>query len=57
MLVFGESGGLYGGATIKGGSVADDDKANQNYYGQFYSIKDILSLQRHLPLAPAAEVR
>jgi lipid-binding SYLF domain-containing protein len=41
-LVFGESKGLYGGATIKGGSVAADDKANQKYYGQFYSIKDIL---------------
>jgi len=42
MLMFGESKGLYGGATIKGGSVAADDKANQKYYGQFYSIKDIL---------------
>ena len=42
VLVFGEAKGLYGGATIKGGSVAADDKANETYYGQFYSIKDIL---------------
>jgi SH3 domain-containing YSC84-like protein 1 len=42
MLVFGESKGLYGGATIKGGSIAANDKANEKYYGQFYSIKDIL---------------
>jgi lipid-binding SYLF domain-containing protein len=42
ILVFGESKGLYGGATIKGGAIAADDKANQRYYGQFYSIKDIL---------------
>ena len=42
VLVFGESKGLYGGATVKGGSVSADDKANQDYYGQFYSIKDIL---------------
>jgi SH3 domain-containing YSC84-like protein 1 len=42
VLVFGDSKGLYGGATIKGGSVSANDKANQTYYGQFYSIKDIL---------------
>jgi lipid-binding SYLF domain-containing protein len=42
VLVFGESKGLYGGAVVKGGSVSANDKANQNYYGQFYSIKDIL---------------
>jgi lipid-binding SYLF domain-containing protein len=42
VLVFGESKGLYGGAVIKGGSVSANDKANENYYGQFYSIKDIL---------------
>jgi lipid-binding SYLF domain-containing protein len=42
VLVFGESKGLYGGATIKGGNVAADEKANQEYYGQYYSAKDIL---------------
>ena len=42
IIVFGTSKGLYGGATIKGGQVAADDKANQNYYGEYYSIKDIL---------------
>jgi lipid-binding SYLF domain-containing protein len=42
ILVYGESSGVYGGATIKGGSVAADDKANEEYYGQFHSSKDIL---------------
>jgi lipid-binding SYLF domain-containing protein len=42
VIVFGTSKGLYGGATIKGGQVAAEDKANQNYYGEYYSIKDIL---------------
>lgn len=42
VLIFGESKGLYGGAVVKGGSVSADDKANEKYYGQFYSIKDIL---------------
>ena len=55
VLVFGESKGLYGGATIKGGSVASDDKANQNYYGQFYSIKDILFEKKVEPSETAAE--
>jgi len=42
VLIYGESKGLYGGAVVKGGSVSADDKANENYYGRFYSIKDIL---------------
>jgi len=42
VLMFGESKGLYGGATVKGGNVSADDKRNKKYYGQFYSIKDIL---------------
>jgi lipid-binding SYLF domain-containing protein len=56
VLVFGESKGLYGGATIKGGSVAADDQANQNYYGQFYSIKDILFDKKVKPSQTATEL-
>ena len=41
-LVYGESKGVYGGATIKGGSITTNDKANENYNGKFYSAKDIL---------------
>jgi lipid-binding SYLF domain-containing protein len=55
MLVFGESKGLYGGAAIKGGSVAADDKANQKYYGQFYSIKDILFEKKVKPSETATD--
>jgi len=55
VLVFGASKGLYGGATIKGGSVAADDKANQNYYGQFYTIKDILFEKKVKPSETAVE--
>ena len=55
MLVFGESKGLYGGATIKGGSVAANDKANQKYYGQFYSIKDILFDKKVKPSEAATD--
>jgi lipid-binding SYLF domain-containing protein len=55
VLVFGESKGLYGGAVVKGGSVAASDKANQNYYGQFYSIKDILFEKKVKPSETATE--
>jgi lipid-binding SYLF domain-containing protein len=55
VLVFGESKGLYGGATIKGGNVTADDDANQKYYGQFYSIKDILFEKKVKPSETATE--
>jgi lipid-binding SYLF domain-containing protein len=55
VLVFGESKGLYGGATLKGGSVSADDKANEKYYGQFFSIKDILFEKKVKPSETAAE--
>jgi lipid-binding SYLF domain-containing protein len=55
VLIFAESKGLYGGAVVKGGSVAADDKANQKYYGQFYSIKDILFDNKVKPSETAAE--
>lgn len=42
VLIFGTSKGLYGGAVIKGGSVSVDNNANNKYYGEFHSIKDIL---------------
>jgi len=56
VLVFGESKGLYGGATIKGGSVASDDQLNQTYYGQFYSIKDILFDKKVKPSPTAVDL-
>lgn len=42
VLVFGQAKGLYGGAVVKGGSVSANDKANERYYGRFYSTKEIL---------------
>lgn len=55
ILIFGESKGLYGGAVIKGGSVDVDDKANEAYYGHFYSIKDILFDKKVPPSETATE--
>jgi lipid-binding SYLF domain-containing protein len=55
VLVFGEAKGLYGGATIKGGNVAADDKANKDYYGKIYSLKDILFEKKVKPSETAGE--
>ncbi|HEY3914694.1 MAG TPA: lipid-binding SYLF domain-containing protein [Verrucomicrobiae bacterium] len=41
-LIYGDRTGLYGGAAIKGGSIAPDEAANRTYYGQPLSMKDIL---------------
>jgi lipid-binding SYLF domain-containing protein len=42
VLVYDSRKGLYGGATIQGGAVTPDDKANRIYYGQFVTMRDIL---------------
>jgi lipid-binding SYLF domain-containing protein len=55
VLIFGESKGVYGGAVVKGGSVSADDKANEKYYGRFYSIKDILFEKKVKTSETAAE--
>jgi lipid-binding SYLF domain-containing protein len=55
VLVFGESKGLYGGAAVKGGTVDADDKANKEYYGKLYSIKEILFEKKVPPSETAVE--
>jgi lipid-binding SYLF domain-containing protein len=42
VLVYSSREGLYGGAALKAGAVAPDEKSNQNYYGQFVTMKEIL---------------
>lgn len=42
VLVYDSRKGLYGGATIQGGAITPDDKANRIYYGQFVTMRDIL---------------
>ena len=42
VLVYDSRKGLYGGATIKGGSVSPDEEANRVYYQQYLTTKEIL---------------
>jgi lipid-binding SYLF domain-containing protein len=41
-LVYSARNGLYGGAALKGGSLGPDENANEVYYGQVLSMRDIL---------------
>ena len=42
VLIYDSRKGLYGGATIQGGSITPDGKANRIYYGQYLTMTDIL---------------
>jgi lipid-binding SYLF domain-containing protein len=56
VLVYDDRRGLYGGASIKGGSVAPDEKANLIYYGQALMSKEILFDNKVKPTAAAVEL-
>lgn len=42
IVVYCERKGLYGGAAIKGGALSPDSDANQAYYGDYFTMKDVL---------------
>ncbi len=56
VLVYSDASGVFGGAAIKGGSVAVNDKANREYYGQPLSAKDILFDAKVKPSPVAMEL-
>jgi lipid-binding SYLF domain-containing protein len=41
-LVYSDTSGLYGGAVVKGGTLAPDSDANVAYYGEYLTAKEIL---------------
>jgi SH3 domain-containing YSC84-like protein 1 len=54
ILVYVERKGLYGGAAVLGGSLSPDEKANQEYYGKPWTVREIL-FERKVPTTSAAE--
>jgi SH3 domain-containing YSC84-like protein 1 len=56
ILVYDDRKGLYGGAAIKGGSIAADENANRIYYDQYVSIDDILFQKKVKPSEAAIKV-
>lgn len=42
VLIYSDTKGLYGGATIKGGAVSPNEKDNMRYYGEYLIVEEIL---------------
>jgi len=54
--IYSDRTGLYGGAALKGGAIAADDEANQKYYGEFYTVHDILFNKKVKPTETGKEL-
>ena len=53
VVVYNDRKGLYGGAAIKGGAITPDQEANSAYYGDYFTMKDILFDHKVKPTASA----
>jgi len=56
VLVYSDRQGLYGGASLKGGAISPDDRANVIYYGQALTVSDILFGDKVKPTETAQEL-
>ena len=54
--VYSDRAGLYGGAALKGGAIAADDEANRKYYGEYFTVHDILFNKKVKPTDSAKEL-
>jgi len=54
--VYSDRTGLYGGAALKGGAIAADDEANRKYYGDYYTVHDILFNKKVKPTDTAKDL-
>jgi lipid-binding SYLF domain-containing protein len=54
--VYDDRNGFYGGAVVKGGTLAPDDKANTTYYGGSFTMKDILFDKKVKATQPAIDL-
>jgi SH3 domain-containing YSC84-like protein 1 len=54
IFVYADRKGLYGGAVVKGGTIAADDKADQIYYGTPVTMNEILFAHKVQPGEPAS---
>ncbi len=48
-LVYSKSKGLYGGLTFEGGFISQDDRANEQFYGEKISARKILQNEDDIP--------
>ena len=54
--VYSDRSGLYGGAALKGGAITPDDEANRKYYGEYFTVHDILFHKKVKPTETAKEI-
>lgn len=54
--VYSDRAGLYGGAALKGGAISPDDEANRKYYGEYFTVHDILFNKKVKPTDAAKEL-
>jgi lipid-binding SYLF domain-containing protein len=54
--VYSDREGLYGGAALKGGAISPDDEANRKYYGEYFTVHDILFNKKVKPTESAKEL-
>ena len=55
MLIYSDTAGLYGGASIKGGALSPDSDANIAYYGEYLTPKEILFENKVKPTEAAIQ--
>ncbi len=53
VLVYSDTKGLYGGATIKGGAISPNEKDNMRYYGEYVIVQEILFKKKVEPTETA----
>jgi lipid-binding SYLF domain-containing protein len=56
VMIYTDKEGLYGGAAIKGDAIAPDEKADFAYYGEFFSMHEILCELKGKPSATSTEL-
>jgi len=55
-MIYTDTAGLYGGAALKGASLAPDPDANLAYYGEFLTTKEILFEHKASPTPTATDL-
>jgi lipid-binding SYLF domain-containing protein len=56
LRVYSDRAGLYGGAALKGGAISAADEANRKYYGEYFTLHDILFTKQVKPTESAKEL-
>jgi lipid-binding SYLF domain-containing protein len=56
VVIYTDTKGLYGGATIKGGAISPSEQDNMKYYGEYLIVEEILFKKKVAPSESAKEL-